>query len=163
MIVLDTDVLSIIQRADGSAYDCLVQRLDAVDDEVAVSIVSFEEQMRGWLAYIARSKSSKQQIAACARLHAMHDDFATGPVVGFDRSAAAEFERMLRLKLRIGAMDLRIAAIAIGMSPRLSNDGKRSRMGLDVGIERNHPCCRSAARAGRPPSARYCVHHCLSR
>lgn len=41
MIVLDTDVLSIVQRAEGPAYDQLVRRLDAADDEVAVSIVSF--------------------------------------------------------------------------------------------------------------------------
>ena len=61
MIVLDTDVLSIVQRADGPAYDRLAQRLDAADDEVAVSIVSFEEQMRGWLAYVARSKTLNQK------------------------------------------------------------------------------------------------------
>jgi predicted nucleic acid-binding protein len=41
VIVLDTDVLSIVQRAEGPAYDQLVRRLDAADDEVAVSIVSF--------------------------------------------------------------------------------------------------------------------------
>jgi tRNA(fMet)-specific endonuclease VapC len=75
--------------------------------------------MREWLAYIARSKSSNQQIAAYARLHATLDDFATRPVVGFDRNAAAEFERMLRLKLRIGTMDLRIAAIAIAQNSLL--------------------------------------------
>ena len=49
----------------------------------------------------------------------MLDDFATRPVVGFVRSAAAEFERMLRLKLRIGTMDLRIAAIAIAQDALL--------------------------------------------
>ena len=119
MIILDTDVLSIVQRGEGPAYDHLVARLDVADDEVVVCIVSFEEQMRGWLAYIARSKSSNQQIAAYARLHAMLDDFATRPVVGFDRSAAAEFERILRLKLRIGTMDLRIAAIVIAQDALL--------------------------------------------
>lgn len=60
VIILDTDVLSIVQRADGQEYDILVERLDSADDEVAVSIVSFEEQMRGWLAFIARAKSSNQ-------------------------------------------------------------------------------------------------------
>ena len=43
MIVLDTDLLSIVQRSDGPSYDRLAERLDAADDEVAVSIVSFEE------------------------------------------------------------------------------------------------------------------------
>ena len=43
MIVLDTDILGIVQRAAGPGYDRLVLRLDAAEDEVAVSIVSFEE------------------------------------------------------------------------------------------------------------------------
>lgn len=42
MIILDTDTLSIVQRAEGPAYDRLVRRLDAADDDVAVTIVSFE-------------------------------------------------------------------------------------------------------------------------
>lgn len=113
MIVLDTDVLSIVQRAEGPAYDRLVLRLDAADDEVAASIVSFEEQMRGWLAYIAKAKSSNQHIQGYARLHAMLDDFTTRPVLDFDQLAAAEFERLTRSKVRIGTMDLRIAAITI--------------------------------------------------
>jgi hypothetical protein len=47
VIILDTDVLSIVQRAEGPAYDRLAQRLDAADDDVAVSIISFEEQISG--------------------------------------------------------------------------------------------------------------------
>ncbi len=113
MIVLDTDVLSIVQRADGPAYDRLAQRLDAADDEVAVSIVSFEEQMRGWLAYVARSKTLNQQIEGYAKLHALLDDFTSRPVLDFDQDDAAEFERLIRLKLRLGTMDLRIAAITL--------------------------------------------------
>ena len=35
------------------------------------------------------------------------------PVLDFDRQAATKFERLTRLKVRIGTMDLRIAAIAI--------------------------------------------------
>lgn len=112
MILLDTDVLSIVQRAAGPAYEQLVLRLDSADDEVAVSIVSFEEQMRGWLAYIARAKSSKQQIEGYTKLHALLDDFSTRPVLDFDQRAASEFERLLRLRLRVGTMDLRIASVA---------------------------------------------------
>ena len=113
MIILDTDVLSLVQRANGPEYENLVGRLDFADDEVAVSIVSFEEQMRGWLAFIARAGSLTQQINAYAKLHALLDDFTTRPVLDFDRDAAVELERLSRSKVRIGTMDSKIAAISL--------------------------------------------------
>lgn len=113
MIILDTDVLSVVQRGEGTDYDRLARQLDSADDEVAVSIVSFEEQMRGWLAYIAKAKSSEQHIQGYARLHALLEDFTTRPVLDFDRGCAIEFERLTRLKVRIGTMDLKIAAISM--------------------------------------------------
>jgi len=64
VIILDTDNLSIVQRGNGQEYERLARRLDAVADEVTVSIISFEEQMRGWLAFIARARSAGQQIIA---------------------------------------------------------------------------------------------------
>ena len=49
MIVLDTDVLTIVQRATGPEYARLVSRLEAAPAQpVGVTIISFEEQMRGW-------------------------------------------------------------------------------------------------------------------
>jgi len=113
VIVLDTDVLSIVQRAAGPAYHRLVSRLDDADEDVAVSIVSFEEQMRGWLAYIARAMFPEAYIEGYAKLHALLQDFSVRPVLDFDQGAAAEFGRLAGLKPRIGTMDLRIAAITI--------------------------------------------------
>lgn len=113
MIILDTDILSIVQRAEGQAYEKLLAKLLAADDEVFVSIISFEEQMRGWLAFIARSKSPNQQINAYARLRALLEDFATRPVLGFDQACEAEFRRQLDSRLRVGTMDLKIAATAL--------------------------------------------------
>jgi len=53
VIILDTDLLTVIQRVERPAYEKLARRLDSADQNVAVSIISFEEQMRGWLAFIA--------------------------------------------------------------------------------------------------------------
>jgi tRNA(fMet)-specific endonuclease VapC len=70
VIILDTDVLSFVQRGTGREYETLAERLDSLDEDVAVSIVSFEEQMRGWLAFIARTRSSVQETGAYAKLYA---------------------------------------------------------------------------------------------
>ena len=58
MLILDTDLLTIIQRKAGQEYERLNARLEAAaaTELVFVSIVSYEEQTRGWLALMARSQ-----------------------------------------------------------------------------------------------------------
>ena len=52
MILLDTDHVTLLKYADSERAIRLNERLNALQSEevVAVSIVSVEEQMRGWLA-----------------------------------------------------------------------------------------------------------------
>jgi tRNA(fMet)-specific endonuclease VapC len=120
VIVLDTDVLSIVQRARGDVYERLATRLDAAGaGGVHVTVVSFEEQMRGWLAHVARARSLAQQIAAYERLQEFLDDFRLRPVLPFDDRAAAEYQRLRKAKIRIGTMDLRIAAIVLARGATL--------------------------------------------
>jgi tRNA(fMet)-specific endonuclease VapC len=78
VIILDTDVLSIVQRGEGPAYDHLVARLDVADDEVVVCIVSFEEQMRGWLAYIAGSNDRQKRHTVGAAAASLGGNGAAG-------------------------------------------------------------------------------------
>ena len=60
MYILATDHLSILDRG-GSTAQNLLRRLSAVDkDQIVSSIVSYEEQMRGWLSYAAKAQTMKQ-------------------------------------------------------------------------------------------------------
>ena len=54
-----------------------------------------------------------QEIEAYRRLNRNLEDFRTLDVLDFDEEAAAEFQRLRRMKIRIGTMDLKIAAIAL--------------------------------------------------
>jgi tRNA(fMet)-specific endonuclease VapC len=120
VIVLDTDILTIIQYGDGEIYQRLRRRLRAaLPEQVCVTIVTVEEQMRGWLAWIAKAKSPEQQIEAYARLLALLKDFQARPVLEFDGLAAGEFHHLQRAKIRIGTMDLKIAAIVLANNARL--------------------------------------------
>jgi tRNA(fMet)-specific endonuclease VapC len=113
MIVLDTDHLTIIQRQSEPAYSILQDRLRRAHDNVATTIVSVEEQMRGWLAVINRANSPKREVAAYQRLHALFNFFGNIVVLDFDEAAAEQLMHLRRKRLRLGTMDLKIAAIAL--------------------------------------------------
>lgn len=119
MVVLDTDVLTLHQRQHGDRYARLAARLATSGQEVYVTIVSFEEQMRGWMAACAKARTPEQYAAASARLNEMLQDFGDRAILPFGSSATAEFKRLKAAKVNIGTMDLRIASIALANSATL--------------------------------------------
>ena len=113
MLLLDSDHMSLLQRG-GAEAQRIRQRLRAVPpDDVATTIISFEEQMRGWLSRIARAATLDRQIADYLDLKQFLQYYCNVAVVEFDTRAAEEFERLQKAKIRIGTMDLKIAAIAL--------------------------------------------------
>jgi tRNA(fMet)-specific endonuclease VapC len=113
MVVLDTDVLTLLQRRQGEKYARLAARMEAAGEPVYVTIVSFEEQMRGWLATCAKARTPERYAIEARRLHELLVDFADRAVLQFDDRAAAEFRRLTAAKVRISTMDLRIASIVL--------------------------------------------------
>jgi len=69
--------------------------------------------MRGWLSYVAKARTVQQQVMAYRQLYRHVERFRRIPLIDFDERAAAEFERLRQAGVRIGAMDLKIAAIAL--------------------------------------------------
>ena len=113
MIILDTDIVSLLDRREGDAYENIVARLAHPDaSEVCTTIVTFEEQLRGWLTTIASARSPVQQVRAYGRLHRLLRAYQLRPVIDFDDAAVKRFAE-LRRTVRIGTMDLRIASIAL--------------------------------------------------
>jgi tRNA(fMet)-specific endonuclease VapC len=114
MHILDTDHLTLLEWGSGVAGQRIHERILALPkDEVVTSIISFEEQTRGWLEYRAKARTVAQQINAYRKLKRHLDIYLKIPVIEFDDLAGVEFERLSRLRLRVGSMDLRIAAIAL--------------------------------------------------
>jgi tRNA(fMet)-specific endonuclease VapC len=114
MHILDTDHFSILQRPASAEAHRLRFRLESLsDDERFVTVVTLEEQMRGWLAQIARAKSLAQQIEIYRRLEKLVKDYAQSNLLSFDERAAEKFQGLKAARIRIGTMDLKIAAIAL--------------------------------------------------
>jgi tRNA(fMet)-specific endonuclease VapC len=114
MYILDTDHLSLLGRADSPEAQRLRFRLAGVDvEERVTTIITFEEQMRGWMAHLARARLLARQVEAYRRLKEFLDRYLKVTVLEFDEAAAVEFGRLQGLHLRVGTMDLKIAAIAL--------------------------------------------------
>ena len=113
MYILDTDHMSLAEWRSSTTGQRLLARLRMLPEkEVATTIVTYEEQMRGWLSVLARARSISEQVEAYGRLKRLLTNYLEIIVLEFDQKAAAEFERLRRLRLRVGTMDLKIAAIA---------------------------------------------------
>ena len=111
--LMDSDHVSLIDRA-GPEGTRIIARISALPpDSVAVSLISYEEQMRGWMAEIARMQSVDRQLAAYSRLDRMRSYYCVTPVLPFDEKALAQFQNLWLRRLRVGTMDLKIAATAL--------------------------------------------------
>src|SRR5687767_8141498 len=100
MIILDTDHLSAMQFDETDAAARLSQRLGQVDPRsIATTIVSAEEQMRGWLAAIHGRNTASEQVIFYERLRLLFRFFADWNVLPFDQAAAIRFDELRKQKL----------------------------------------------------------------
>lgn len=119
MYILDTDHLSFIQRKNQTGQRIL-QKLAAIEEaDVAVTIITYEEQLRGRLRVVAGAKTLEEQVSAYYWLHQLALDYTLITLVPFDASAAQIYERLRKAYPRLGTMDLKIAAIAISRQATL--------------------------------------------
>ena len=108
--LFDTDHLTLYQHK----HPPLMQRL-AVQPRDAVGIcpINIEETMRGRLAVLARVLTGVKHVQAYARLAAAEQMFRTFPLVPFDASSESLFQQLRATHLRVGTLDLKIAAVAL--------------------------------------------------
>ena len=119
MDLLDTDHITLLDRGGGEGERLRARLTFVPPEEVVASVVSYEEQMRGWLAYIAQLQAVEHQAAGYQRLTRMLEFYCATPLLPFDEHAVEQFHRLWTGRLRIGTMDLKIAAIALAHNATL--------------------------------------------
>ncbi len=109
--LLDTDTLSLLEQGHAAV---LRQVNSHPATDLAVSAITIQEQMQGFQAALARARNHQQLAHAydmlVTRLLPVWTQF---PVLSFTEPAILRFEQLHSLKLNVGLMDLRIAAIAL--------------------------------------------------
>lgn len=111
MYILDTDHASLYQQG----HPALGRRLDRLlPNQLAVSVITYDEQVSGRLAVVHKARSQQERINAYYWLQRTLHFFCRMPVLPFDEAAASMFQQLVALKLRVGTQDLLIASIALG-------------------------------------------------
>ncbi len=119
IVAIDSDHMSLMERGGAEGLR-IYKRLYALPpDDIATTIVNFEEQMRGWMARIANAPTLERQIFDYGELKRTLRSYCNVAVLDFDARAVVEFERLRQAKIRVATMDLKIAAIALANNATL--------------------------------------------
>jgi tRNA(fMet)-specific endonuclease VapC len=119
LYLMDTDHISLLARGGDIAERVNAHIAAAGSDKVAVSIISYEEQFRGWTAELAKLQMIDKQMRTYARLNQMREHYCTTPILPFDDQCLAQYQTLWLQRLRVGTMDLKIAAVALANNATL--------------------------------------------
>jgi tRNA(fMet)-specific endonuclease VapC len=110
LFVLDTDHLTLFYRGDAA----VVRRISARQPgELAISIMTVDEQLRGWYTLTRQARRPEQVARAYAHLGEAVPRLAKWRILPYTESAIARTAQLKTLHLNVRLMDLRIGAIAL--------------------------------------------------
>jgi tRNA(fMet)-specific endonuclease VapC len=112
LYVLDTDHVSLAQRNHPAVLQHLAVTAPA---NLAVTIITVEEQLRGWLKVIRRVPRGPRLVEAYRALRAAVDYYRRAQLLDFSSEASELFDQLLDQRIRIGTLDLRIAATVLSV------------------------------------------------
>lgn len=122
MYILDTDHATLYQQG----HPALGQRLAQLPpNQLTTSVITYDEQVSGRLAVVHKARNHQARIQAYYWLQRTLHFFCRMPVLPFDEAAAAMFQQLTTLKLRIGTQDLLIASIALANEMSLLTRNRR--------------------------------------
>ena len=118
LYILDTDCFSELQKN----HPMMVQRVEDNAENLALTIVTVEEAIRGRFNVIRQASEPSQAdklVLAYTKLWDTLDDFKNVNILKFDQNAFTIYTEFFRQRIRIGTQDLRIAAIVLANNASL--------------------------------------------
>jgi tRNA(fMet)-specific endonuclease VapC len=114
LYIFDTDHVTLHQRAQPR----ILARIQPIaPTELAVTVITVEEQLRGRLAQLNAPATNLALVYE--QFRATVDYFCGLPILPFDAVAQQQYQMLRAQKIRIGTLDLRIAAIALRQAATL--------------------------------------------
>ena len=113
MLILDTNHVTALGYSSAPARQ-LEERIAVRGQETGTTIVTVEEQVRGWLARIHRANTDPRGlIFRYGRFWERIEFFASWPVLPWDEEAASRFAALRLQRICLGTMDRKIASIVL--------------------------------------------------
>ena len=113
LYVMDTDHLSLFQRNHPIVVSRVFTARKRPSDELATTVVSMEEQLKGRLAQVSKASSSGSLVLSYTRRKTPFEIFSNINVLDYSADADARFRTFRKSGVRIGTQDLRIASIVL--------------------------------------------------
>ena len=111
--VLDTDHVSLFQHRNP----LIVQCVNSVKfEEIAITIITAEEQLRGRFNVIRNASSQDKLVLAYANFQNNLDFLQSVNLLEFSEAAGNIYTKLVKQKIRVGTQDLRIAAITLSVN-----------------------------------------------
>ena len=118
--LLDTDHVSLFTRATSEGAVIRRRLRNVAPDDYGTTVVTYEEQCRGWLDKIHQAQTSEARVEAYSQLKENLNFFSAIAVAEYDARADAQYVALKQVvKNKVGTKDLRIAAIALASGATL--------------------------------------------
>ncbi|AWM36048.1 Ribonuclease VapC1 [Gemmata obscuriglobus] len=122
LYLLDTTTLTLLQRRHTRVTAAVVAH---ATDTLGVTTVNVEEVVGGWFALLRRAKTTTQEGQAAQALADAMGLLARFAVLPTTEAALDRFDRLVKLKLNVGKMDLKMAAVALEVGATVVTNNAR--------------------------------------
>lgn len=90
MYIFDTDHLSLIQRNTQAGRQILARLASTENVLMVVTIITYEEQLRGRLNVLSKAKTLKERVVAYQWLQKLSENYRSIQIISFDQAADVE-------------------------------------------------------------------------
>lgn len=110
LYILDTDMLTLLEEGHPAVGQRFLQQRR---EDVAITVLSVEEQLSGWYTQARKAKRPERLEWAYRRLTDTVSFLAHLRILTYDQAAMQRYEQLRKRKIKIGRTDLRIAATVL--------------------------------------------------